>query len=162
MPGIDYYRLRQQITMREVSELIGFRATRRRGPQLRGPCPVPGCRGTSDRSFSVHLARHTYHCFACHSHGNTLDLWATVRGLSLHRAALELCQLLILPGSPLHTSRNQPANPAKFHSAPHRATAEPAPSHREIGPLSGRDQYFLTREMCRRRYYATIDWRSTT
>lgn len=96
MPGIDYYRLRQQITMREVSELIGFRATRRRGPQLRGPCPVPGCRGTSDRSFSVHLARHTYHCFACHSHGNTLDLWATVRGLSLHRAALELCQLLNL------------------------------------------------------------------
>jgi DNA primase len=96
MPGIDYHELRRQITMREVLDLIGFQATWRHGPQLRGPCPIPGCRSTSGRSFSVHLTRQVYHCFACQSHGNSLDLWVAVRGLSLHHAALDLCQILNL------------------------------------------------------------------
>ncbi len=46
MPGIDYHQLRQQVSMPQVLGLIGFQATRRRGPQLRGPCPIPGCRST--------------------------------------------------------------------------------------------------------------------
>jgi DNA primase len=96
MPSIDYQRLRQQITIREVLELIGFQATWRRGPQLRGACPIPGCCGTSGRSFSVHLTRHVYHCFTCHCHGNALELWAVIRGVSLYQAALDLCQLLNL------------------------------------------------------------------
>ena len=90
MPSIDYPELRRQITMREVLDLIGFQPTSRRGPQLRGPCPIPGCRSASDRPFSVHLARQVYHCFACHSHGNTLDLWAAVRGLPIYQAAMDL------------------------------------------------------------------------
>jgi DNA primase len=92
MPGIDYHQLRRQISMREVLDLIGFQPTSRRGPQLRGPCPIPGCCSTSDRSFSVHLARQVYHCFACRRHGNPLDLWAAVRRLSLPHAALDLCR----------------------------------------------------------------------
>ena len=90
MPGIDYRELRRQITMREVLDLIGFQPTSRRGPQLRGPCPISGCRSASDSSFSVHLARQVYHCFACHSHGNTLDLWAAVCGLPIYQAAMDL------------------------------------------------------------------------
>ena len=93
MPGIDYRQLRQQITMREVLDLIGFQPTWRRGPQLRGACPIPGCSSASDRSFSVHLARQVYHCFACRSRGNALDLWAAVRGLSIHQAAVDLCRV---------------------------------------------------------------------
>jgi len=93
MPGIDYRELRRQITMREVLDLISFQPTSRHGDQLRGPCPIPGCH-TSGRSFSVHLTRHVYRCFVCHSHGNVLDLWAAVRDLSLHHAALELCHIL--------------------------------------------------------------------
>ncbi len=96
MPGIDYRELRRQITMREVLDLIGFQATSRHGPQLRGLCPIPACRCTSGRPFSVHLDRQVYHCFACHSHGNALDLWAAVRGLSLHDAASDLCHALNL------------------------------------------------------------------
>jgi DNA primase len=95
MPGIDYYRLRQQITMRQVLDLIGFQAAWRRGSQHRGRCPIPGCH--SSRSFSVHLGRQCYHCFGCHSHGNSLDLWAAVRRLPLHQAALDLCQHVHLP-----------------------------------------------------------------
>jgi DNA primase len=94
MPGIDYSQLRRQITMRAVLDLVGFRATWRRGSQLRGPCPILGCRCTSGQSFSVHLARQIYHCFACRSHGNALDLWAAVRGLTLHHASLDLCHFL--------------------------------------------------------------------
>ena len=67
MPGIDYQRLRQHITIRRVLDLIGFQATSRQGPQLRGTCPVPNCCSTSDRSFSVHLTRQVYHCFAAPS-----------------------------------------------------------------------------------------------
>ena len=73
MPGIDYPELRRQITMREVLDLIGFQPTSHRGPQLRGPCLIPSCPSTSDRSFSVHLTRQVYHCFACRSRGNALD-----------------------------------------------------------------------------------------
>jgi DNA primase len=97
MPGIDYHRLRQQITMREVLDLIGFRATWRRGSQRRGPCPIPGCQSNSNHPFSVHLARQCYHCFACHSHGNPLDLWAAVGCLPLHQAAVDLCRRAHLP-----------------------------------------------------------------
>ena len=102
MPGIDYRQLRQQITMGEVLDLIGFQPTSRHGPQLRGSCPIPVCRSASDHSFSVHLARQVYHCFACRSHGNTLDLWAAVRGLSIHQAAVHLCRVtnLDLPWLP--------------------------------------------------------------
>ena len=94
MPGIDYRELRRQITMREVLDLIGFQAAWQHGPQLRGLCPIPAWRCTSGRPFSVHLDRQVYHCFACHSHGNALDLWAAVRGLSLHDAAVDLCHVL--------------------------------------------------------------------
>ncbi len=93
MPGIDYQRLRQQITMRQVLDLIGFQATSRHGPQLRGTCPVSNCRSTSGHSFSVHLTRQVYHCFACRSCGNALDLWAAVHSLSIHQAALDLSRV---------------------------------------------------------------------
>jgi len=35
-----------------------------------------------------------YHCFVCGSHGNALELWSAVRGVNLHAASVELCQLL--------------------------------------------------------------------
>jgi DNA primase len=97
MPGIDYHRLRQQITMRQVLDLIGFQATWQRGSQQRGPCPIRGCRSDSRPPFSVHLGRQCYQCFVCHSHGNPLDLWAAVRRLPLHHAAADLCQRIQLP-----------------------------------------------------------------
>ena len=93
MPGIDYHQLRQQITMREVLDLVGFQPTSRHGSQLRGRCPIPGCSSASHDSFSVHLAQQVYHCFACRSRGNALDLWAAVRGLPIYRAALDLCHV---------------------------------------------------------------------
>ena len=108
MPGIDYRQLRQRVSMTQVLDLIGFRATWRRGSQLRGPCPIPDCPSTSGRDFSVHLDRKVYHCFACRSHGNALDLWAAVRRLALHAAAIALCQTVHLV-VPQFLDRRQPS-----------------------------------------------------
>lgn len=114
MPGIDYHQLRQRITMSQVLDLLGFQATWQQGSQLRGPCPLPGCSATSSRTFSVHRSRQVYHCFACRSQGNALDLWAAVRGLSLHQAALDLCQLTNLDPPWLPESRTpSPRQPSR-------------------------------------------------
>jgi len=107
MPGIDYRQLRQLVSMSEVLELIGFRATSRRGSQVRGVCPIPDCPSTSGRDFSVHLNRQVYRCFACQSHGNALDLWAAVRRLPLYSAAIALCHAAnLIP--PLLPARRHP------------------------------------------------------
>jgi len=97
MPGIDYHQVRRQVSMTQVLDLLGFQATGRRGPQLRGACPIPGCCSTSNRTFSVHLTRQVYRCFACDSHGNPLDLWASVHSLPLHTATVDLCRTAGLP-----------------------------------------------------------------
>jgi DNA primase len=113
MPGIDYQHLRRQIRMRQVLELIGFQATWQRGPQLRGRCPIPGC-STSRRSFSVHLTRQVYRCFACRSSGTVLDLWAKIYTLSIYQAAVDLCRVTNLDppwlttASPISTARRLP------------------------------------------------------
>ena len=91
MPGIDYRRLREQITMTQVLDFVGFQARWRQGPQWRGLCPIPGCQSTSGHPFSVHLDRQLYHCFACGSAGNPLDLWTAVCRLPIHQAAITLC-----------------------------------------------------------------------
>lgn len=120
MPGIDYHQVRQQVSMTRVLDLIGFQATGRRGPQLRGPCPIPGCCSTSNRTFSVHLTRQIYRCFACNSHGNPLDLWAAVRQLPLHSAAVDLCRTANLPLQWLPPSQTISTSPQR-KSVPPRA-----------------------------------------
>lgn len=116
MPRIDYRRLRTLVSMADVLRLARFQPTGRRGAQLRGPCPVPGCRSTKP-TFSVHLTKQVYRCFACGSQGNPLDLWAAVQRLPLHQAVLDLCQNIpltppwltpIRPTSAPHPTRRVP------------------------------------------------------
>ena len=94
---IDYAALRAQLPMSQVLELLAFRPMRVRGPQLRGPCPLPDCPSGSAPRFSVNLQRHVYQCFACRSAGNQLDLWAAVHRLSLAAAAVHLCRVTQTP-----------------------------------------------------------------
>ena len=97
MPGIDFTLLRQQLSLTQVLELIGFRAVTRRGPQLRGPCPVHGSTARRSRSFAAHLGQHCWHCFRCGAGGNALDLYLAVTKLPVYEGALELCARLHLP-----------------------------------------------------------------
>lgn len=93
MPGIDFNRLRAEITMEQVLQILDFQPVGRRGDQMHGPCPVHGSASRS-RSFSVNVRSGRYYCHKCHSHGNPLELWAAVRNLPFYEAMLDLCQAL--------------------------------------------------------------------
>lgn len=95
MPGVNFAVLREQLAMADVLRLLRFVPSRVRGEQLRGACPVHESRelrGPRSRSFSVNLRLGRYQCFRCGSRGHALELWAAARGVSLHAAAIELCE----------------------------------------------------------------------
>jgi DNA primase len=95
MLDLDYRALRSAISMEQVLSLLDFRPAHRRGPQLRGPCPLHDPSRTGDgRCFSVHLERGMFHCFGCGSSGNPLDLWVQWQSQPLYAAALALCREL--------------------------------------------------------------------
>ena len=62
MPGIDFDRLRAEITMEQVLNLLGFEPTSRKGPQWYGRCPLPECDSERSCSFSVNVALGRYDC----------------------------------------------------------------------------------------------------
>jgi len=105
MPGIDLKRVRCEVTIQQVLDLLGFAPTARCGLRLRGPCPIHGDSRPQSRAFSVHLGCHRYRCFRCHSAGTQLDLWAAVRGLSIYAAARDLCERLGIPLPHLPSTR---------------------------------------------------------
>jgi hypothetical protein len=51
MPGIDFDRLRREITMEQVLQLLGFQPTQRTGVQWYGGCPLPLHDSPSARSL---------------------------------------------------------------------------------------------------------------
>ena len=110
MPGIDFALLRRQVSLTQVLDLVGFTALTRRGPQLRGPCPVHGSTSPRSRSFAAHVEKHCWQCFRCGAGGNALDLYLAVTKLPVHEGALELCARLHLP-APWLTKPNSRSPP---------------------------------------------------
>ena len=94
MPGVDFDVVRREITMQQVLDEIGFRATHRESDQLRGPCPVHGSTSKNSRVCSVNLSTQRYYCHKCKSHGNQLELYAAVQQTMLYQAAVDLCHAL--------------------------------------------------------------------
>jgi len=94
MPGVDFNVLREEISMEDVLNQLGFEPTTRSGSQLHGPCPVHGSTSKKSRSFSVNLEKGRYYCHKCESQGNQLELWAAVHQLGFYDAAIDLCQTL--------------------------------------------------------------------
>jgi DNA primase len=94
MPGIDFARVRQVVSMADVLRLAGYEAAEALGDQLRGPCPIHGSSSSSSRSFSVNLRRQAFRCFKCGAAGNQLDLWMALSKLPLPDAARDLCERL--------------------------------------------------------------------
>jgi DNA primase len=104
--SIDFQKLRSQIPMALVLEIIGFHPKDIRGPQKRGPCPIHRSVRENSRSFSVNTTKGAFRCFGCGKHGNQLDLYAAVTGLPLFEAARELCQKAGVPLS--HVTKSNP------------------------------------------------------
>lgn len=94
MRGVDFSRLRAEITMEQVLNLLQFEPSHRRGHQWYGDCPLHDSTSHRHRSFSVNVAIGRYYCHQCHSHGNQLELWAAATKLPVHPAAIALCRLL--------------------------------------------------------------------
>jgi DNA primase len=94
VPGVDFDRVRTEITMEHVLSLLGFQSLHRSGVQWYGSCPLQECASSRRCSFSVNVALGRYCCHRCHSHGNQLELWAAATKLPLYQAAIDLCQRL--------------------------------------------------------------------
>ena len=94
MPGIDFDRLRREIPMVEVLNLLRFQPTQQRGDQWHGPCPVHGSTSARSRTFSVNVTLGRYRCHKCRSQGHQLELWAAVLKQQLYPATIRLCHAL--------------------------------------------------------------------
>jgi DNA primase len=94
MPGVDFDKLRKQITMEQVLDLLGFKPCQRTGDQWYGGCPLHESTSTRPRCFSVNVAIGRYRCHRCHRQGNQLELWAAATKLPLYPAAIDLCRAL--------------------------------------------------------------------
>ena len=75
MPGVDFDKLRAEVSIQQVLQLLGFEPNRCRGDQWYGRCPLPGC-PPSQRS-----------CFSA-------NVWSAATGLPLYPAAIDLCVTL--------------------------------------------------------------------
>ncbi len=94
VPGVDFNRLRAEIKMEQVLDLLHFEPLRRTGDQWYGRCPLHDSPANRRVPFSVNVAIGRYYCHRCHSKGNQLELWAAVTKLPLHPAAIDLCRVL--------------------------------------------------------------------
>lgn len=89
---IDFAHLKKQLPIARVLEHLGLTSKLRgSGAQKRCACPIHRADGRG-RTFSVHLERNVFHCFeaSCQKKGDVIDLWATLNGLDLRAAALDL------------------------------------------------------------------------
>ena len=94
MPGIDFDAIRNDISIEEVLNLLGFSPVSQSGDQWRGPCPVHRSSLEQSRSFSVNIRLNRYFCHSCGSKGHHLELWAAVHQLTIYDAAQDLCRAL--------------------------------------------------------------------
>jgi DNA primase len=94
VPGVDFDRVRAEVTIEQVLSLLGFRPSNRSGVQWYGRCPLHQSTSGRSRSFSVNVAIGRYYCHYCRSHGNQLELWAAATKQPLHQAAIDLCRRL--------------------------------------------------------------------
>jgi DNA primase len=97
MPSIDYRAVREAVPLGRVLELLQFTPVRRRGDELRGPCPIHGSHSPHSCSFAANVRKQAYRCFVCGAGGNQLDLWVAVSHLPLYAATCDLCQRLGIP-----------------------------------------------------------------
>ena len=94
MPGIDFRRLRHEITMEEVLRLLRFECTRQRGDQWYGYCPLHESESKHRTAFSVNVAMACYYCHKCKSRGDQFALWAEATQTPIRHATINLCHQL--------------------------------------------------------------------
>lgn len=92
LPPLNFARLREQVTIRQVLAAVGWQRQSGRGAQWRGPCPLHEQKDATSRCFTVQAERNVYCCHRCGSEGNVLDLWIALRGKPILAAAWDLVE----------------------------------------------------------------------
>jgi DNA primase len=94
MPGINFAKLREEILMVHVLDLLGFQSVQRRGEQWYGYCPLHESEPQHRKVFSVNVAKNCYYCHKCHSRGDQFRLWSEATKTPIRPATIELCRQL--------------------------------------------------------------------
>ena len=93
-PLLNFATLREQVSILQVLEQIGWTPQETRGAQWRGPCPLHESLDATSRCFAVETEQKMYCCHRCGSQGNALDLWMAFRERPLLEAAWDLVKVL--------------------------------------------------------------------
>ncbi|MEO8271090.1 MAG: transposase [Aureliella sp.] len=102
---LNFAKLREQVSMSQVLELLDWTPTRNSGGTLRGCCPMKCTEAKNDSSFAVNEAQKAFCCHRCGAQGNALDLWATSQNLTLFDATWDLIERLRLDPPLLQTEK---------------------------------------------------------
>src|SRR5436309_865494 len=91
---VDFKAVKTAVSMEQVLQHYGLLDQFKRsanGDSLSGPCPIH--KGSNPTQFRVSLSKNCWNCFGdCKAGGNVLDFVAKFEGVSLHAAALRLCE----------------------------------------------------------------------
>ena len=95
MPGIDFNRLRHEITMEQVLDLLGFEC-RSTSSEINGTDTARCTKSEAKhrRAFSVNVCEGCYYCHKCRSRGDQFTLWTEANKMPLHPATIDLCHQL--------------------------------------------------------------------
>jgi hypothetical protein len=99
---IDFAHLKRQLSMAQVLDHLGLtQRLRGSGSQRRFACPIHRGDGRG-RTFSVNFDDNVFQCFdaACGKKGDVIDLWVSVKAMSVRQAAIDLVNTFHLEPSP--------------------------------------------------------------
>jgi transposase len=103
----DFAHVKRRTPIAAVLDHLGL-TPRLRGPGVQRRCACPIHRGDGrGRTFSVHLEQNVFQCFdaKCAAKGDVIDLWASVKKMSLRDAAIDLVQTFHVEPSPRGTEK---------------------------------------------------------
>jgi DNA primase len=90
MRPVDFTKVKELVSIKQVCDLLGWRAVCKEPSAQRGPCPVHRSTDPESRSFAVNSEG--WFCHSCKRGGDQIRLYAEVHRLPVLEAAIELCK----------------------------------------------------------------------
>jgi DNA primase len=81
----DFSVIRERVTMEMVIDRYDNIVLKRKGDELRGPCPF-----CNKKSFSANTQKNAFQCFFCKAKGNVIDYVAKMEKCTLREAGLKI------------------------------------------------------------------------
>jgi hypothetical protein len=87
---MDLRTLNASLPAKEVLGTLRMLIGHYEGLHWRGGCPFHQSRSPHSRSLAVNVHLRKFFCHRCRAHGDLVDLYAHLMGLTLHHAAVQL------------------------------------------------------------------------